>query len=119
MNYKVFEYFPLNNNQCILYSLSLIYDLEKTEERIERRKCTVFPFHPREAKEEHSRKHGVVVWIPSDLQKLVVTAARELGLSNEASFVILSEEEGRITDIDMISDGQKLYLISDTTDQTE
>ncbi|KAL1225038.1 Potassium channel GORK [Cardamine amara subsp. amara] len=89
---------------------------ELQEERTERRKCTVFPFQPHEAKEEHSRKHGVVVWIPSDLQKLVVTAAKELGLSNEAFFVILSEDGGRITDIDMISDGQKLYLISDTTD---
>ncbi|KAL1197170.1 Potassium channel GORK [Cardamine amara subsp. amara] len=89
---------------------------ELQEERTERRKCTVFPFQPHEAKEERSRKHGVMVWIPSDLQKLVVTAAKELGLSNEASFVILSEDGGRITDIDMISDGQKLYLISDTTD---
>uniref|UniRef100_A0A1J3GDJ5 Potassium channel n=1 Tax=Noccaea caerulescens TaxID=107243 RepID=A0A1J3GDJ5_NOCCA len=87
------------------------------QERSERRKCTVFPFHPHEAKEERCRKHGVVVWIPSDVQKLVVTAAQELGLSDEASFVILSKEEGRITDIDMISDGQKLYLISDTADQ--
>lgn len=69
-------------------------------------------------KEERSRKHGVMVWIPSDLEKLIVTAAQELRLSDEASFVLLSEDEGRITDIDMISDGQKLYLISDTTDQT-
>lgn len=59
-----------------------------------------------------------MVWIPSDLEKLIVTAAQEFGLSDEASFVLLSEDEGRITDIDMISDGQKLYLISDTTDQT-
>ncbi|CAE6201625.1 unnamed protein product [Arabidopsis arenosa] len=91
---------------------------ELQEKRIERRKCTIFPFHPKEAKEERSRKHGVMVWIPSDLKKLIVTAAQELGLSDEASFVLLSEDEGRITDIDMISDGQKLYLISDTTDQT-
>lgn len=90
----------------------------KTEERIERRKCTVFPFHPREAKEERNRKHGVVVWIPSDLHKLVETAAQELGISNEGSFVILSKDEGRFTNIDMISDGQKLYLTSDSTDQT-
>ncbi|VVB09090.1 unnamed protein product [Arabis nemorensis] len=88
------------------------------EKRIERRKCTVFPYHPREAKEERNRKHGVVVWIPSDLQKLVETAAQELGLSNEGSFVILSKDEGRFTNIDMISDGQKLYLTSDSTDQT-
>lgn len=92
--------------------------LSKTEERIERRKCTVFPFHPREAKEVRSRKHGVVVWIPRDLQKLLETAAQELGLSDEASVVILSEDEARFTDIDMISDGQKLYLIIDSTDST-
>lgn len=87
----------------------------KTDEKFERRKCTVFPFHPHE---EPSRKHGVMVWLPRDLQKLVETAAQELGISNEVPFVILSEEGGRITDIDMISDGQKLYLISDSTDQS-
>lgn len=75
----------------------------------------MFPFHPHE---EPSRKHGVVVWLPSDLQKLVEIAAQELRLSNEASFVILSEEGGRIIDVDMISDGQKLYLTSDSTDQS-
>ncbi|KAJ0233440.1 Cyclic nucleotide-binding domain-containing protein [Hirschfeldia incana] len=84
-------------------------------EKFRRRKCTVFPFHPQE---EHSRKHGVMVWLPGDLQKLVEAAAQELRLSNEAPFVILSEEGGRITDVDMISDGQKLYLISDSTDQS-
>ncbi|KFK33311.1 hypothetical protein AALP_AA6G358500 [Arabis alpina] len=84
----------------------------------ERRKCTIFPFHPREAKEEHNRKHGVVVWIPSDIRKLVETAVQELGISNEGSFVILSEDGGRFTNIDMITDGQKLYLTSDSIDQT-
>ncbi|CAN6906269.1 unnamed protein product [Brassica oleracea] len=88
---------------------------EPQDEKFERRKCTVFPFHPHE---EPSRKHGVMVWLPRDLQKLVETAAQELGISNEVPFVILSEEGGRITDIDMISDGQKLYLISDSTDQS-
>ncbi|EOA19218.1 hypothetical protein CARUB_v100041251mg, partial [Capsella rubella] len=91
---------------------------EQQQERVQRRKCTVFPFHPREAKEERKRKHGVMVWIPSDLQTLILTAAQELGLSDEDSFVILSEDQGRVTDIDMISNEQKLYMISDTTDQT-
>lgn len=105
----------VKNAQSSIYPSSL---RELQEERIERRKCTVFPFHPQEAKEERSRKHGVVVWIPSNLEKLIVTAAKELGLSDGASFVLLSEDQGRITDIDMISDGHKLYMISDTTDQT-
>ncbi|CAN8276058.1 unnamed protein product [Cochlearia groenlandica] len=90
---------------------------EPQEERFKRRKCTVFPFNPREAKEEHITNHGVVIWIKSDLQRLIVTAAQELGISDDFTLVILSEEGGRITDIDMISDGQKLYLISCTTDQ--
>nr|CAC17380.1 guard cell outward rectifying K+ channel [Arabidopsis thaliana] len=105
----------VKNAQSSIYPSSL---RELQEERIERRKCTVFPFHPQEAKEERSRKHGVVVWVPSNLEKLIVTAAKELGLSDGASFVLLSEDQGRITDIDMISDGHKLYMISDTTDQT-
>ncbi|CAN8232817.1 unnamed protein product [Cochlearia groenlandica] len=104
-------------------ALSLTYPpsfLELQEEKVERRKCTVFPFHPREAKEESNRKYGAVVWIQSDIKKLVETAAKELELFDRAlpSFVLLSEDEGRITDIDMINDGQKLYLISHSTDQT-
>ncbi|XP_010553885.1 PREDICTED: potassium channel GORK [Tarenaya hassleriana] len=85
---------------------------ELQAERIHRRKCTVFPFHPSEAKGGR-RRHGIVVWIPNDIQQLIAVAAEQLGHSDD-SFVIMSEEEGEIKDVDMISDGQKLYLISST-----
>ncbi|KAK2998532.1 hypothetical protein RJ639_024571 [Escallonia herrerae] len=61
------------------------------------RKCTVFPFHPSEHKE--NRRYGIVLWVPHTLEELVKTAQDKLG---------------KILDADMISDGQKLYLVSET-----
>ncbi|KAK3039346.1 hypothetical protein RJ639_028746 [Escallonia herrerae] len=61
------------------------------------RKCTVFPFHPSEHKE--NRRYGIVLWVPHTLEELVKTAQDKLG---------------KILDADMISDGQKLYSVSET-----
>ncbi|CAN4095129.1 unnamed protein product [Withania somnifera] len=75
------------------------------------RKCTVFPFHPWEPKD--LRKHGVVLWVPMSMEELVNAASEQLNFPS--GFCILSEDAGKILDTDMISDGQKLYLISETT----
>lgn len=72
------------------------------------RKCTVFPFHPWGSKEE--KKEGVMLWIPQTMEQLITTSEEKLQCSG--SF-ILSEDGGRILDVDMISDGQKLYLVKD------
>ncbi|KAL6993266.1 hypothetical protein U1Q18_011381 [Sarracenia purpurea var. burkii] len=74
------------------------------------RKCTVFPFHPWDPKDQG--KIGIVLWVPETIEKLIKKASEHLGFS--CSSFILSEDAGKILDVDMISDGQKLYLISQT-----
>ncbi|XP_060213163.1 potassium channel SKOR-like isoform X1 [Lycium barbarum] len=80
-------------------------------EKMHPRKCTVFAFHPWESKDV--RKHGVVLWVPTSMEELVAAATEQLNFPSGSC--ILSEDAGKILDIDMISDGQKLYLISETT----
>ncbi|XP_047312179.1 potassium channel SKOR-like [Impatiens glandulifera] len=75
-----------------------------------KRKCTVFPFHPWESSD--TRKHGIVLWIPKTIEELVKTAAEHLELHE--GVILLSEEGGKIIDVDMINDHQKLYLITQT-----
>ncbi|XP_055810942.1 potassium channel SKOR-like [Solanum dulcamara] len=75
------------------------------------RKCTIFPFHPWEPKD--LRKHGVLLWVPFSMEELVTASSEHLNFPSGSC--ILSEDAGKILDIDMISDGQKLYLISETT----
>ncbi|KAK9682313.1 hypothetical protein RND81_10G064600 [Saponaria officinalis] len=72
------------------------------------KKCTVFPFDPWRPKDD--RLPGIVVWVPRSIQELVTTAAEHLDISRDSC--ILSEDGGKILDVDMIDDGQKLYLIS-------
>ncbi|CAL5371559.1 unnamed protein product [Camellia sinensis] len=85
------------------------YSQEITD-RVNLRKCTVFPFHPWDPKDK--RKYGIVLWIPQTIEELIKTAAKQLDLPRGSC--ILSEDAGKILDVDMISDGQKLYLISQT-----
>lgn len=44
---------------------------------------------------------------------LIGEAAKELEILGSSS-CILSEDAGKILDVDMINDGQKLYLVSQT-----
>ncbi|KAK3020686.1 hypothetical protein RJ639_045592 [Escallonia herrerae] len=74
------------------------------------RKCTVFPFHPSEHKE--NRRYGIMLWVPHTLDELVKTAQDKLG--SPCNSFIVSEDAGKILDADMITDGQKLYLVSET-----
>ncbi|XP_034707211.1 potassium channel SKOR-like isoform X2 [Vitis riparia] len=76
------------------------------------RKCTVFPFHPWDPK-EHKRP-GIMLWVPQTIEELIKTATEGLQFSSESC--ILSEDGGKILDVDMISDGQKLYLLRETID---
>ncbi|XP_062107641.1 potassium channel SKOR isoform X2 [Humulus lupulus] len=79
-------------------------------EKMHRRKCTVFPFHPWDRKEH--KRHGIVLWVPNSIKELINTAAKQLEISNAAC--ILSEDGGKILEEDMINDGQKLYLVGET-----
>ncbi|KAL5129208.1 Potassium channel SKOR [Glycine soja] len=74
------------------------------------KKCTVFPYHPWDPKD--NRRHGIVLWIPHSIQELIKSAAEQIEFSGDAC--ILSEDAGKVTDVDMIKDGQKLYLVHET-----
>ena len=79
-------------------------------DKMHTRKCTVFPFHPWDSIEQ--RKQGVVLWVPHNIEELIRSATEQLDLPGESC--VLSEDGGKILDVDMINDGQKLYLISET-----
>jgi len=79
-------------------------------EKAHLRKCTVFPFHPWDPADR--RKHGVMLWVPQTVEELVKEAAVHLDFPGCSC--VLSEDAGKIIDADMISDGQKLYLINQT-----
>ncbi|GMH30230.1 hypothetical protein Nepgr_032073 [Nepenthes gracilis] len=74
-----------------------------------RNKCTVFPFHPWESKE--NRPLGMVLWLPGTIGELVKIAAEKLNFPSGSC--ILSEDGGKISEVDMIDNGQKLYLINE------
>ncbi|KAK6285069.1 hypothetical protein POUND7_004021 [Theobroma cacao] len=86
------------------------YCSREITDKMHPKKCTVFPFHPQEAKEQ--RRHGIVLWIPHSIEDLVKTAAEQLEFPDGSC--VLSEDAGKILDVDMINDGEKLYLISET-----
>ncbi|XP_059623235.1 potassium channel SKOR isoform X1 [Cornus florida] len=73
-------------------------------------KCTVFPFNPWDSKDQ--KRPGIVLWVPHSVEELIKTAAEQLNFPSGSC--ILSEDAGKIVDVDMISDGQKLYLINET-----
>ncbi|XP_058179676.1 potassium channel SKOR [Rhododendron vialii] len=74
------------------------------------RKCTVFPFHP--SVREDQSKHGIMLWVPKTIDELIKEAAEHLDFPGCSC--VLSEDAGKILDADMITDGQKLYLINQT-----
>ncbi|KAJ0987271.1 hypothetical protein J5N97_005627 [Dioscorea zingiberensis] len=73
-----------------------------------RRRCRVFPFHPWDSTE--TRIEGVMLWVPKTMEDLIKSSTEQLKCSGSC---ILSEDGARILDVEMISDGQKLYLVSD------
>ncbi|KAL0284331.1 UNVERIFIED_CONTAM: Potassium channel SKOR [Sesamum angustifolium] len=83
---------------------------QEVTDRKHAKKCTVFPFHPWDPKE--GRKHGIVMWVPNTIDELIKAASEQLELPNRSC--ILSEDGGKIFDIDMITDGQRLYMINET-----
>lgn len=81
-------------------------------DKIRQKKCTVFPFHPWDPKEE--RREGVVLWVPQSIQDLIKAAREQLKCSSGSC--ILSENGGKILDISMVTDDQKLYLVGEAQD---
>nr|XP_043632103.1 potassium channel SKOR-like [Erigeron canadensis] len=83
--------------------------LEPTDRKPER-KCTVYPYQPWEPKDQ--TKYGVVLWVPENIDELMKTAATHLNLDVLPSSCIITEDAGKLLDVDMITDGQKLYLVT-------
>lgn len=52
------------------------------------------------------------MWVPRSIEELIDVAQKQLQLPDGTC--ILSEDGGRILEVDMVTDGQKLYLISET-----
>ncbi|KAF7822171.1 potassium channel SKOR-like [Senna tora] len=74
-----------------------------------KKKCTVFPFHPRHHNKD--KRAGAVLWVPQSIEELIKVANEQLKSSSGSC--ILSEHGGKILDADMISNGEKLYLVSE------
>nr|XP_016467944.1 PREDICTED: potassium channel SKOR-like [Nicotiana tabacum] len=76
----------------------------------QRVRCTVLASDPRDLKDERSR---VVLWVPQSLDELINTAKAQLRVSS--ANCVVSEDGAKILDTDMISDGQKLFLVREST----
>ncbi|XP_045828988.1 potassium channel SKOR [Trifolium pratense] len=83
---------------------------QEITDKVHPKKCTVFPFHPWDPKEQ--RRNGIVLWVPHTIEELIKTAAEQTGISNDSC--IISEDAGKIIYVDMIKDDQKLYLVDET-----
>ncbi|KAL9316386.1 hypothetical protein ACSQ67_017387 [Phaseolus vulgaris] len=90
--------------------LEFPYSSQECTDKMHAKKCTVFPFHPWDP--EDNRRHGIVLWIPHSIEELIKSAAEQINISGDSC--ILSEDGGKINDVDMIKDGQKLYLVNET-----
>ncbi|KAI3665154.1 hypothetical protein L6452_43775 [Arctium lappa] len=84
---------------------------QEITDKMHPRKCTIYPFHPWEPKEK--TRFGVVVWIPRTIDELIKMAAEQLKLQLHPDSCIVTEDAGKILDVDMIIDDQKLYLITE------
>ncbi|XP_010670208.1 potassium channel SKOR isoform X2 [Beta vulgaris subsp. vulgaris] len=85
-------------------------DIEDMSDKTLHKKCIVFPFHPWETKE--NRRTGIVLWVPRTIDELVKIASEKLNFPTGSC--ILSDDGGKILDVDLVDNGQKLYLISKT-----
>jgi hyperpolarization activated cyclic nucleotide-gated potassium channel 4 len=72
------------------------------------RRCSVFPNHPWDT--DSGREEGVVLWIPHTIEGLIRSAQEKLSLSGSC-LRLLGEDGARVHDVDMVQDGQKLYLV--------
>ncbi|XP_035816039.1 potassium channel KOR1 isoform X5 [Zea mays] len=87
---------------------------EEVRDKVHPRRCSVFPYHPwRASAGEERRAEGVVLWIPHTIESLVASAQEKLGLPGPAAsrLRLLCEDGARVLDVDMVNDGQKLYLV--------
>ncbi|PWA41543.1 Ankyrin repeat-containing protein [Artemisia annua] len=85
---------------------------QEPSDRKARRKCTIYPFQPWELPKDQN-KYGVVLWVPDTVDELIETALDHLKLDlSPNSCILVTADAGKIVDVDMIANGQKLYLIT-------
>ncbi|KAK3132094.1 hypothetical protein QOZ80_6AG0515690 [Eleusine coracana subsp. coracana] len=89
---------------------------EEVRDKVHPRRCSVFPYHPWQQAgndgEARRKKEGVVLWIPHTIDGLVASAQEKLGVPGPSTRMrLLSEDGARVLDVDMVNDGQKLYLV--------
>ncbi|XP_020090467.1 potassium channel KOR1-like isoform X2 [Ananas comosus] len=94
--------------------LSKFPDRADFRDKMHPRRCSVFPFHPWDPKEK--RREGVVLWIPHTIEDLIKSCEEQLNCPGSR---LLSEDGARIVDVDMITDGQKLYFVADRDVKSE
>ncbi|KAG8076236.1 hypothetical protein GUJ93_ZPchr0006g44546 [Zizania palustris] len=87
---------------------------DEVRDKMHPRRCSVFPYHPWDGGDK--RREGVVVWIPHTIEGLIRSAQEKLGLSvsdsdSGARLRLLGEDGAKVQDVDMVNDGQKLYLV--------
>ncbi|VAI72669.1 unnamed protein product [Triticum turgidum subsp. durum] len=82
----------------------------KSGNKIHQRLCSVFPCHPLNT--DAKRKEGVMLWIPHTMNELIRSAQEKLGLSG-SRLRLLCEDGAAVQEVDMVIDGQKLYLVGD------
>ncbi|RLM54412.1 potassium channel KOR1 [Panicum miliaceum] len=96
---------------------------EEVRDKMHPRRCSVFPYHPWRAAAATGagrRKEGVVLWIPHTIEGLVASAQEKLGVPGPgARLRLLCEDGARVLDVDMVNDGQKLYLVGGEDDDQE
>ncbi|XP_051203927.1 potassium channel KOR1-like [Lolium perenne] len=81
---------------------------EEVRDKMHPRRCSVFPNHPWDA--DANRKEGVALWIPHTIDGLIRAAQEKLSLSSSCQR-LFGEDGARVHDVDMVHDGQKLYLV--------
>ncbi|KAF7813477.1 potassium channel SKOR-like [Senna tora] len=91
----------------------LSHNTQEIRDEIPKKKCTVFPFHPWDHKAD--RREGVVLWVPKSMEELVKAAKEHLKSSSGSC--ILSEHGGKVLDADMISNDDKLFLVSEAQNE--
>jgi potassium channel len=92
---------------------------EEVRDKTHPRRCSVFPYHPWGGGEAR-RKEGVALWIPHSVDGLVASAQEKLGVPGPVSQLrLLSGDGARVLDVDIVNDGQKLYLVGGDDDDDE
>ncbi|XP_047311404.1 potassium channel SKOR-like [Impatiens glandulifera] len=82
------------------------------QDRRRRKKCTVFPFHPGGAQRD-GKQYGVLLWVPPHrIEELVECSKQQLNFASTSPCCIITETGGKILDVDMIYDGQELFLVT-------